>query len=353
MYRKLTILGIVALSLAVVKSSAIAVTVEVNGSGSSDATISPHHVEHHTTGSSQEFVVDQAARPDVPSYRLASFDTDRAVDALMSLPVTAGMEMLPSGKEMKEVAPVPARGCDWFSHPSFYAEYGYVNSLDQRRDGADSHTNSAVVGFDFVTCHDLLVGFTYSFSNRDGHISPIGLPDNEDAHFFSGYLAKSFINWINIGVSGGYGYTSLETQGSDSGHENTWTISPFIGVSHSWGAFSGSLTGSSINTWTGTHDSPTGANSDDETGKIAVTLKFGYAATEKLRFQVSAKYTGTEYHEDQVRGGLPEDYDWATFGGKVSYRITQVVDLYGSYSYDAFNDSYHNHNVQAGILASF
>src|SRR5947209_5994287 len=139
MYRKLTIFGIAALSLAVVKSNAIAVTVEIAGSGSANATASPNHVEPpHTEGSSEQFVIDQAARPDVPSYRIASFDTDRAVDALMSLPVTAGMTMMPisgGGKEMKEVAPMPARGCDWFSHPSFYAEYGYVNSLDQRRDG--------------------------------------------------------------------------------------------------------------------------------------------------------------------------------------------------------------------------
>jgi len=123
MYRKLTIIGIAALSLGVVKSTAIAVTVEIAGSGSGNVTATPNHVEppHHMEGSAEEFVIDQAARPDAPSYRIANFDTDRAVDALMSLPVTAGMTMASSGKDMKEVAPVPARGCDWFSHPSFYA----------------------------------------------------------------------------------------------------------------------------------------------------------------------------------------------------------------------------------------
>jgi hypothetical protein len=351
MYRRLTVLGIGVLSLALATSPAIAVTVDV-GAGV-DTTATPTHVEHHppSVGSAELFLADQAARPDAPSYRISSFDTDRAVDALMSLPVTAGVASLPvTGKE--QVAPAPAPNL-WFAHPSFYAEYDYINSKDQRTNGADSITNSGVVGFDFVTIHEFLVGFTYSYSNRDANVSPLGLPDNEDSHFFSLYMAKSFGQWLNVGVSGGYGYTSTETLGADSGNEDTWTLSPFVGVSHSWGAFSASLTGSSIHTWTSTHDTPAGVgNTDDETGKVSVALKLGYAATERLKLQVTAKYVGMPYNEPATLG-LPEARDWATFGGKVTYRLTEHFDLYAAYAYDAFNDSYHNHNVQAGFTASW
>jgi hypothetical protein len=352
MCRKLTILGIGVLSLAVANSTTVAVTVDI-GAGA-DTAATPSHVEHHPppeAGDVALFLADQAARPDAASYRISSFDTDRAVDVLMSLPVTAGVASLPvTGKEQVATAPAPIL---WFNHPSFYAEYDYINSKDQRAAGADSITNSAVVGFDFVTIEDILLGFTYSYSNRDANISPLGLPDNEDSHFFSLYIAKTFGQWVNVGVSGGYGYTSTETLGADSGNEDTWTLSPFIGVSHSWGRFSTSLTASSIHTWTSTHDAPAGAgNANDETGKVSVALKLGYAATERLKLQVSAKYIGMAYYEPTMPA-LPQARDWATFGGKVTYRLTEHFDLYAAYAYDAFNDSYHNHNVQAGFTASW
>jgi Autotransporter beta-domain len=339
MARKLTLVAIGVLSVGVANAQ----TVTINQ-------VSPHHVGHHVS-SVELFLADQAARPDAASYRISSFDTDRAVDALMSLPVTAGVESLPvTGKEQVAAAPAPIL---WFTHPSFYAEYDYINSKDQRANGADSITNSAVVGMDFVTLENILLGFTYSYSNRDANPSPLGLPDNEDSHFFSLYIAKSFWQWVNIGVSGGYGYTSLETAGADAGYENTWTLSPFVGLSHAWGPFSASLTGSSIHTWTYTHNTPTGVgNDDDETGKVSVALKLGYSVTERLKLQATAKYIGTPYHEPAMVG-LPEDRDWATFGGKVTYRVTEHFDLYAAYAYDAFNDSYHNHNVQTGVTASW
>lgn len=338
MYRTLTVLGIGVLSVAVANSQ----TVSINAH--------PDHVEHHVS-SVALFLADQAARPDAASYRISSFDTDRAVDALMSLPVTAGVESLPvTGKEEVAAAPAPIL---WFTHPSFYAEYDYINSDDKRANGADSKTNSAVVGFDFITIEDILLGFTYSYSNRDADISPLGLPDNEDSHFFSLYAAKTFWQWVNVGVSGGYGYTSTETLGADSGNEDTWTLSPFIGVSHSWDRFSTSLTASSIHTWTSTHDTPAGVgNADDETGKVAVALKLGYAATERLKLQATAKYIGMAYDEPAMPG-LSQAHNWATFGGKATYRVAEHFDLYLAYAYDAFNSSYNNHNVQAGFICSW
>jgi len=334
MYRKLTFLGIGVLSLAVANSPAIA---------------SGDDHDHHE-GSVALFLADQVARPDAASYRINSFDTDRAVDALMGLPVTAGME---SSKEMKQVAPAPAPVCVWFCHPSFYAEYDYINSHDKRALGADSETNSAVVGFDFMTIYNILLGLTYSYSNRDADASPLGLPDNEDSHFVSLYTAKTFGQWLNIGVSGGYGYTSTETVGVDSGNEDTWSLSPFVGVSHNWGAFSAALTASSVHTWTTTHGTPTGVgNAEDDTGKIGIALKLGYAFTERFKVQVTGKYVGMAYYEP-TNPALSESRDWATFGGKATYRVTEHFDLYLAYAYDAFNTSYNNHNVQAGFICSW
>jgi len=302
----------------------------------------PHH-----EGGVDEFLADQAQRPDAPSYRINIFDSERAVDALMSLPVTAGVEALPVSKE---VAPAPAPAhCVWFCHPTVYAEYDFISSEDKRENGADSDTNSAVVGFDFLTIYDILLGFTYSYSNRDADESPIGLPDNENSHFFSLYTAKNFWEWVNIGISGGYGYTSLETVGDDAGNEDIWSISPFVGLAHTWGPFSASVTPTWTHTWTSINDTPPGAGTgDDKTGKITIPFKVGYALTERLKVQVTAKYIGiTNYNSSTP--DLPEAHSWANFGGKLSYQACKALSVYVEYSYDAFNDSYSNHNVHTGF----
>jgi hypothetical protein len=332
MFRNLIVFLIGALGLAMASSTAV-------------AHIEPH-IEHISVDA---FIADQGARPDGAPFRINSFDVDRAVDALLALPVTAGVESLPVSKE---VAPAATR-LQWFSYPTFYVEYDYIHSLDDRRDGADSITNSAVVGFDFVTIYDILLGFTYSYSNRDAHISPIGLPDDEDAHFFNLYTAKTFWQWINIGVSGGYGYTSLETVDTDSGHEDTWSISPFVGLAHTWGPWSASVTPTWTHTWTTTLDTPKGVGSGSEqSGRLGVPLKVGYAVTEKLKVQVTARYNGITNNGGKI-AALPEDRNWGTFGGKITYRVCKPLSIYGEYLYDAFNDNYENHNVHAGLTLSW
>ena len=100
----------------------------------------------HFEGDTALFLADQSARPDTASYRINDFDIDRAVDVLLNLPVTAGFS---GGKEMPQPAKASTSG--WFNYPSFYAEYDYIHSDDRRRNGADSDTNSGVIGFDFVT----------------------------------------------------------------------------------------------------------------------------------------------------------------------------------------------------------
>ncbi len=308
----------------------------------------PEH--HHEHVGIDVFLVDQAARPDAPGFRINGFDADRAVDALMGLPITAGLETLPVSKE---VAPAPATASVWFSHPTFYAEYDYINSGDKRENGQDSEANSAVVGFDFLTISDILLGFTYSYSNRDAEESPLGFPDDENAHFFNLYTAKTFWNWVNIGVSSGYGYTSLETAGAYSVHEDTWSVSPFVGVAHTWGPFSASLTPTWTHTWTTTSDTPAGVGSGtDKTGKISVPLKLGYAITEKLKIQVTAKYTGITNRKDAI-AALPEADNWASFGGKLTYQVVRPLSVYLEYAYDAFNDSYSNHNAHVGFTYSW
>ena len=254
-----------------------------------------------------------------------------------------------SGKEMKQ-AVAPAVN-EWFRDPSFYVEYDYINSEDKRPLGADSVTNSAVVGFDFVTKFDILTGIIYSYSNRNADASALGFPDNEDSHFISMYVAKSFWQWVNIGVTGGYGYTSTSTLGVGSGNEDSWTVSPFIGVSHNWGAFSASLTTAYIQTWSNMYGlaAPT-ADSDNETGKITVALKLGYALTERLKLQATAKYTDITKTEPSI---LPEARSWGTFGIKATYRVIEHMDIYAGYAYDAFNSSYRNNNVQVGLTYSW
>jgi len=335
MIRNYSVLGAALLTMAVANSPVVASGGGGGGGGSSTSV--------------SDYLADQASRPDNASLRINSSAIDHIDDRFIDFNKTAKAGVESSGKEMKQTAS-PAVN-EWFRNPTVYAEYGYINSTDKRIGGADSNTNSATIGFDFMTKYDILTGIIYSYSNRSAAISPAGFPTDEDSHFISLYVAKSFWQWVSVGVSGGYGYTSTETLGVSSGNEDTWDVAPFVSVSHSWGAFSASLTTSYIQSWSNMYGlGAPGGDTDNETGKLTVGLKLGYAVTEKLRLQATAKYTGVT---DREPTAIPEARNWATFGTKATYRIVEHLDAYAGYAYDAFNTSYRNHNLLVGVSYSW
>ena len=306
------------------------------------------------------FLSNQAASPDNSAFRInnnvINQVDDRFADYKKS--ATAGME---SSKEMSQVAPAPTPVNGWFSHPFISVAYNYINSEDKRPNGADSQTNAAVMDASVFTKYDILLGLSYLYSHRDAGVSNANLPTKEDSNFISIYLAKSFWQWMKIGVSGGYGYTSTALLGWDTGNENTWNVSPFIILSHSWGPFYTSLTTAYQYIWTniyGIFPGTVGSGSDDKSGRINVEWKLRFAVTEKLTVQATAAYTGMTNYEPAPQNPpalqkLSEAHNWATFGAKLTYRVIGNLDVFAGYAYDAFNSSYSNQNVRTGLSYSW
>lgn len=269
------------------------------------------------------------ARPDNPSDRINLRAVERSVERLMELPTTAGASV------SKNTVETPQES-GWFRNPSFFLEYDYIRSNDERPVGPDGHTHSGQIGFDFTVPADVLLGLIYSYSKQSLD-SDLPTGTETDSHFISAYLAKSFAGWINVGVSSGWGTNEVETQGAPDTDFDTWSVTPYLGVFHSWGSCSFASTATYL------YQDSNNAN----TGKVAVDLNLKYALTEK--FSISG-LTRLNQMVDNVPG---EDDNWLTLGGKIGYRVTERADVFVGYEYDAFNDNYQNHTGRTGFSYSF
>ena len=296
-------------------------------------------------------------RPDDPSDRITDIIGERIQGRLNDEEQTphAGMSASKEYKGYKGKEPVQPE-CTWFCNPSVFGEYQFISSDDERTLGSDSNTHSFELGGDFRTIGDLLVGTVYSFSDLDGHSNFLHSTTSIDSHYVSLYVARSFWRFLNVGISTGYGHSDIESSvhgprgKATASQVETWNYSPFIGLSHRFGALSTSLTTTFLqtNSW---NDSPNRAT-DDETGKVMVKLNIGYAVTEKLNVSASARYTWVVEHEASEKG-FEEDYQWATFGTKITYHVTEPFEVYAGYEADVWNQSYENHTVKGGVSYAF
>jgi hypothetical protein len=297
----------------------------------------------------QNFLTDQAARPDNPalciSRSVANYVDDQLRDHNKA--VTAGM---PPSKEMEQVGPVPPTVNEWFSSPTLRAEYDYISSDDQRTNGADSHTNSATAYFGFFTKYDILIALTYRYGDRDADSSPLNFPDAENSHFFSLDLSKSFWQCLNIGLNGGYGYFSTAQLGTDTGSEDSWNVSPYVDVSHSWGAFSATLRTLYQYAWTNAYLQP--GDASDQTGRVVVTLILDYKMTERLSAAATAAYVGMTTYTSAAQN-LPQARNWATFGASLTYALIGPLNVFAGFAYDAFNQGRNDYTVQGGLSYSW
>jgi hypothetical protein len=294
-----------------------------------------------------------------PADRDAQKNIARADERLTEInqgPVTGGIE----SKSFKDYKQAPAsEKCEWFCNPSVFTDYSYINIDDHRKFGSDGYTNSWSGGFDFTTKYDILLGALYSFSHDSLGSAFLNSETHTDSHFVSIYAAKSFLSFLNVGVSGSYGHSEIESElhaadgfrgRTTASNVDTWNVSPFVGVSHRWGAFSTSFTTSYLYSMSDT--SAPNRDTVSHTGKVAFDLKLGYAITERLKLVGTARYTQAVVYEEADRD-FPEDRSWATFGGKIIYRVTDPLELFAQYAYDAFNTSYDNHTVRGGMSYSF
>ena len=302
-------------------------------------------------------------RPDDPTARTSNIAVDRAIDRLSIPPATPAPANPEPGKDVKEMKDVkdvvPPAGCDgWFCNPSVFTEYDFVHSADLRQFGFDSTTNAFSLGGDFFTKGNVLVGLIYTFNDQADRSSFLKTRGDEYDNLVSLYLAKNFWNWVNVGIAGGYSYTGanetlLGPGGFSAGYSNNqWNIAPFVGVAHTWGAFSASLTTTYLDEWNRTSGIDVIPGFESRVDLFEFTLRLGYQVTDKLKVEAYSRFVQVvDVPPESVF--LPEDRNWWVFGTKIGYQVCQPCQLYVGYEYAAFDRSYVDHTVKAGLSVAF
>ncbi len=283
------------------------------------------------------------ARTDAASSRILDFGANIAVDQLNSAGTSAGVH--------KPVIQ-PTRGPIY----SLFTEYNYIYTDDSRALGSDVVTHAFTLGGSALFNGNTFLGVNYSYSNGTNARNSAGVSSQSDAHFFSLVAARSFWNFLSVGVSGAYGNTDINVNNTVAGtitpaNMETWTVSPFISATYKTGALTTSLTAMYQYEYDNT-SAPAGVKIVDDTTKFSLTLRSTYAVSEKLKVQASAKYNQILTGLAQA-AGLREARAWATFGGRVSYNVSSMLELYAGYSYDAFNNYLETHTATAGLRYTF
>jgi hypothetical protein len=312
------------------------------------------------------------AAPDSAPLTVPQTSTEYAVAAaIRSEGVHAGVEM----KDTKEVSTAStASGMgDGFSAPTAYSEYKFAHVQDNRptsSGGFDGANNTGIVGFDFDSFYNTIVGFsfTYTNSNLSTADNTSVLNNSSNSYFFSTYVAKNFYDWINVGGSGTYGRTDSAfrldgiggfTQGTT---QDTGALSPFLGVSHTWGAFSFSSTPSYI--WGYDHfsfDASPGTLAPGDAKTLNQTFlwlnNFQYAVTDKLSLSVQANWTRLITTQSvPVGAGLPTpdfSHQWMTFGGRADYSFNKDGTVFAAFEHDAFATHYDDYRIRTGVTYNF
>ena len=282
------------------------------------------------------------ARPDNAADRANGIGADAAVDTLAGAPTTAGVR---SKAVVRPMAPAMIF--------SLSGEYNYINTDDSRAFGSDFEAHTATIAGSVFMNGNTFLGLNYSYTNGTQAPTILGTSSHSDAHFISLVAARSFGQWLSVGVVGGYGHTdyTLNTAGVKTGaNMETWSVSPFVTASYRSGRLTSSLT--TAYAFETDHTSTVAGPNNDDTGKFSIALRESYAASERVKIQVTAKFTEV-LNGLGVIPGLPQARNWATFGTRISYQPTKSVELYGGYSFDAFNRFLETHTVTAGLKYSF
>ncbi|NJK91796.1 MAG: autotransporter outer membrane beta-barrel domain-containing protein [Blastochloris sp.] len=165
-----------------------------------------------------------------------------------SLGTDMSKELEPASEKLKDNS--------WFSSPAVYAETYWTGSNDNRVGGIENDRFGFLVGFDFITKKDFVVGLMYNYSHDWGSIREPGADVDLDTHnhSFTLYTGKNFWNWLNVGatLSGGVldnDAEPLAAPGTNFGQETTfYTPSVYAGLAHTWDALSFASTVSYIYT---------------------------------------------------------------------------------------------------------
>lgn len=324
------------------------------------------------------------SNPDDLARSTSMTTTEYALKALLrSTNTKAGAEM--DSKDAKSlvapsVSPAQEEG---FSDPTAYSEFKFTHIQDNRAIGFDGPQYNGIAGFDFSSYWDIIGGFNFTYSNESLNTSNGGtnFTNSNNAYFFSTYAAKNFDDWINVGGSFTFGLTDTTFNANtpaaglvpgagltQKSAQNSYSYSPFVGVAHTWGAFSFSSTPTYIYSYDHFNfDFP--VNDPGVAGTLAPpnakTLNqsflwlnnFQYAINDKWSASVQANWTHLLAVQTVPTVTTPlipfAGHDWVSFGGRVDYSFNKDGSVFGAYEHDAFDTHFDNYRIRAGISYNF
>jgi hypothetical protein len=260
--------------------------------------------------------------------------------------------MAGDGKAPSSIDPGEA----WFSNPYVFGEYGYSSNKDKRSGGYNTDIQSGTFGFGFTTAWDLMVGGMMIYNNCDGTASA-GARSKSDVYTGSLYASRSILKWLYGGVS--FSYSHADSSSSSPAfnamdtQSDTWSAAPYFTMFKVIDSWTLSATPTCVVSFQN-YQYP--ANATDDTGSTIKFVMFGRAAYAfNDKFTAALLLSPNVVAHDHAPDGTPGSAGrtWLNTGLKLDYRVSNAVDIYAQYTYDAFNAQYENHNMNVGVNYSF
>ncbi len=265
-----------------------------------------------------------------------------------------------SGPSMSEDTNVGTSGS--LSGLQVYADFEWTHSQDKRALGPDGNRFSPLFGIEAVAPNEILVGavFSYGHTNLDTPRLPISVTSNE--YTVNAYAGKNFMDWLNVGISTTFTYTGAElnTFGISTNSSNRiFSVAPFVGVSHTFGAFAFSSTATYLFQYNNLSmtNNPVGINfSGPGTAHTFLQLNtLNYSVTDRLDLGALANFNVVMADSNTVNSNLIPTTEtfWMTFGGNVRYAFSETLQAYVQFQADVLNSDYNNYVTTVGMSYAF
>jgi len=318
--------------------------------------------------------------PDSPSRAVPQNSTEYAISSVLRTEKNgAGVTMAGSSDSKGIVAPAAATD-EGFSAPVAYSEYKFAQIQDNRSmgEGFDGPQHNAIVGFDFESYWKTIVGFNFTYTNANLQTGssvgagPLSL-NSSNSYFFSPYVARNFCDWVNVGGSFTYGRTDTDFQ-SKSGipggdldmdtTQDTYAVSPFIGIAHTWGAWSFSSTASYIYGYNHFDFSPPAPSFGASAAPSARTVDQTFLWLNNVQYAISSKWSVSAQAnvndllmaQTLATPGFASTsicHQWMGFGCRANYDFNKDGSVFAAFEHDAFNTHFDDYRIRTGVSYNF